>query len=150
MLAATLEIVIEQRAGEAGRWEWVAEDETVVFRHDLVPMVTHYGCSVDLLNEADGELLDVMLVDNRQRERAERTSARVVDVLERSDGDHKLLAVPADEPEQRLDGVRERISRWYVALGKPVTRWAGEAAALALIASSRSATDVREAAADGV
>jgi deoxyribonuclease V len=144
MLAATLEIVIEQRAGERGRWEWVAADDNIVFRHELEPMPTHYGCSIDLINDADGELLDVMLVDNRQRERAERTSVRVVDVLERADGDHKLLAVPADEPEQRLDGVRERIWRWYVALGKPVTRWAGADAAVELIASCRrlaAATD---------
>ena len=137
MLAATLEIVIEQRAGEPGRWEWVAADDAVVFRHELAPMPTHYGCSADLINEADGELLDVMLVDNRQHDRAERTSVRVVDVLERSDGDHKLLAVPADQPEQRLDGVRERIWRWYVEQKKPVTRWGGEDAALALIASCR-------------
>lgn len=140
MLAATLEIIIEQRAGERGRWEWVVEDDAIVFKHDLVPMVTHYGCSVDLINQADGELLDVMLADNRQRERAERTSVRVVDVLERSGGDHKLLAVPADDPEQRLDGVRERIWNWYVEQRKPVTRWAGEEAALALIASCRSAS----------
>ena len=71
---------------------------------------------------------------------------RVVDVLERSDGDHKLLAVPADEPEQPLAGVRDRIWSWYVALGKPVTRWAGEGAALAMIAACRSATEAREAA----
>jgi len=66
-----------------------------------------------------------------------------------SDGDHKLLAVPADDPEQRLDGVRERIWDWYVALGKPVTRWAGEDAALALIPSCPRATEASEEAAGG-
>jgi len=138
MIEATLEIVIEQRAGEPGRWEWVGEEGEVVFRHDLDPMPTHYGCSIDLMNRADGELLDVMLVDAGQRARGERLTARVVDVLERADGDHKLLAVPLDAAPS-LDGVRDRIWRWYVAHEKPVTRWAGEDAALALIRRCREA-----------
>ena len=59
----------------------------------------------DIMNPADGELLDVMLVDGGRRERAERLHVRVIDVLERSDGDHKLLAlagVGAPPAEQRL------------------------------------------------
>jgi inorganic pyrophosphatase len=140
MLDAKLEIVIEQRAGERGRWEWVAEDGAVVFRHDLEPMVTHYGCSVDIMNPADNELLDVMLVDGAAYERAQRVMVRVIDVLERSDGDHKLLAVPLGRRVE-MDGVRERIWRWYAAARKPITRWAGEDAAIALIRESRAASE---------
>lgn len=138
MLAATIDIIIEQRVGERGRWEWEPDDDRVVFRHDLAPMVTHYGCSVDLMNPADRELLDVMLVDASPRERGERLRVRVVDVLERSDGDHKLLALPLDRPVE-LDSIRERIWAWYVGQEKPVTRWGGEDAALALIAACREA-----------
>lgn len=140
MLDGTIDIIVEQRAGEHGRWEWVDADQEVVFRHDLDPMPTHYGCSADLLNPADGELLDVMLVDGASRARGERLPARVIDVLERGDGDHKLLAVPLGPPPP-LDGVRDRIWAWYVAHEKPVVRWGGEDAALALIAQSRSADD---------
>lgn len=132
MLDATIEIIVEQRAGERGRWEWVDADQEVVFRHDLDPMPTHYGCSAGLMNPADGELLDVMLVDGAPRARGERLLARVLDVLERGDGDHKLLAVPLGPPPP-LDGVRDRIWAWYVAHEKPVVRWGGEEAALALI-----------------
>ncbi len=137
MMAATLEMIIEQRAGERGRWEWVADEDRVVFRHELDPMPTHYGCSVDLMNDADAELLDIMLVDGCERERGEQLMVRVVDVLERRDGDHKLLAVPADDPERRLDGVRENIWRWYVAQGKLVVRWGGEDSAMAVIEACR-------------
>lgn len=146
MLDATLDIVIEQRAGEHGRWEWIADDGVVVFRHDLPPMPSHYGCSVDLINDADEELLDVMLVDDRSYDRGEKLAVRVVDVLQRTDGDHKLLAVPVDvEPYStattgRLARERPRIWRYYVDLGKPVTGWGGEDAALSLIESCRAGT----------
>jgi deoxyribonuclease V len=132
MLDATLEIIVEQRAGEQGRWEWAPEDGEVVFRHRLDPMPTHYGCSVDIINPADNELLDVMLVDHEARARGERLAVRIVDVLERADGDDKLLAVPLhDRPA--LEGVRDRIWSWYVAHDKPVVRWGGEDAAISLI-----------------
>ena len=96
MLEATLEIVIEQRAGEAGRWEWENERDEVVFRHESEPMPEHYGCSVDIMNPADGELLDVILIDDREYGRGQRATVRVIDVLRRRDGDDKLLAVPVD------------------------------------------------------
>jgi deoxyribonuclease V len=141
MLAATIEMVIEQRAGEPGRWEWVAADREVVFQHGATPpMPAHYGCSTSIVNPADDELLDVMLVGARQPPaRGEHMHARVIDVLERADGDHKLLAVPVDTPhpqsEAWLATERDRIWRWCVAIQKPVMRWAGEAAAIALIQS---------------
>jgi deoxyribonuclease V len=132
MLEGTLDMIVEQRAGEEGRWEWVEDEQQVVFRHGLDPMPSHYGCCEDLINPADGELLDVMLVDPSSRARAERLPVRVIDVLERSDGDHKLLAVPLDA-RPPLDGVRDRIWAWYLAHQKPLVRWGGEDAALALI-----------------
>lgn len=139
MLAGTIEIVIEQRAGEPGRWEWVAADREVVFRHgDTPPMPAHYGCSTTVMNPADNELLDVMLIAAHQPPaRGQRMQARVIDVLERIDGDHKLLAVPIDTPlplaAKQLEAERERIWRWCIDIGKPVTRWSGEDAALTLI-----------------
>lgn len=139
MLAATIDIVIEQRAGDPGRWEWVAADREVVFQHgDTPPMPAHYGCSTTIMNPADHELLDVMLIGAQQPPaRGEHMRARVIDVLVRTDGDHKLLAVPIDTPlplaGKQLEAERDRIWRWCVEIHKPVIRWAGEAAAIALI-----------------
>ena len=143
MLALTLEIIVEQRAGERGRWEWVPDEEQVVYRHDLEPMPAHYGCAADILCEGDGELLDIMLVAARVPERGERLQVRVVDVLPKADGDHKLLAIPADHPEERLAGMRERIYAWYRSQRKPVTEWQGEDGALKVIAESRAYTEAR-------
>src|SRR6185369_6622268 len=109
------------------------------YRHEYDPTPAHYGCSVDVINPADGELLDVFLADDRPRERAEHLTARVVDVLERKDGDDKLLAVPVDIASTSVlrspavAAVRDEVWRWCVALGKPVVRWGGEDAALDLI-----------------
>ena len=52
MREAMLEIVIEQRAGEEGRWEWKSDRDEVVFERPLEPMPTHYGCSIDIINPA--------------------------------------------------------------------------------------------------
>ena len=136
MLEATLEIVIEQRAGEEGRWEWEAARDQVVFRHKLQPMPTHYGCSLEIMNPADGELLDVMLLDTRPYERGQRTVVRAIDVLRRTDGDDKLLSLPVDRawPSPRtIERARREIWAWYVAHEKPVTRWGGEDDALRVI-----------------
>jgi deoxyribonuclease V len=156
MLDLTLEMVIEQRAGEHGRWEWEEERDEVVFRHELDPMPTHYGCSSELINEADEELLDIMLVDAGDYSRGERTTVRAVDVLIRGDGDHKLLAVPAATP-MPLEGAaaravveaREASWRWYVAHAKPVTAWGGEDIALATIRRCRGrSVDISSSGAD--
>jgi deoxyribonuclease V len=140
MLEATLEIVIEQRAGEAGRWEWEPDRDEVVFRHELEPMPEHYGCSVDIMNPADGELLDVIVVDDRVYDRGERATVRVVDVLRRADGDDKLLAVPVDRmwpSAQRLQKARDSVWAWSVSIRKPVMRWGGEDEAVDLIRSCK-------------
>jgi hypothetical protein len=87
-----------------------------------------------------------MLVDERTRQRNEKLDVRVVDVLERKDGDHKLLALPLDaEPQspatlRRLAQLRPRIMQYYVDLEKPVTRWGGESAAIEIIKACRGAT----------
>lgn len=142
MLALTLDMVVEQRAGERGRWEWQPGDERVVFRHDLEPMPLHYGCAADITNPADRELLDVMLLDPRPYQRGERVIVRVIDVLRRADGDDKLLAVPIDRPwpsARAIERARREAFVWYVAHGKPVTHWGGEDDGLACIGRSRAA-----------
>ncbi len=142
MLEATLPIVIEQRAGEEDRWEWKSDTDTVEFQHKLEPMPTHYGCSVDIINPADGELLDVMLLDPHPYDRGQRTTVRVIDILRRSDGDDKLLALPIDRPwppESTIQQARDEIWSWYTRHNKPITNWGGEEDAIAAISTCRAA-----------
>lgn len=134
----TFDAVVEQRAGEPGRWEWEPDRDQVVFRHDLEPMPVDYGCSVDLINPADDELLDVFIIGHG-RQRGERVTVCAYDVLLRADGDHKLLAVPVGVAPPPLDGARDAIWAWSRLLNKPLLRWGGEGAAMALIDSCRAA-----------
>lgn len=140
MLDATLDIIIEQRAGEHGRWEWDYDRDEVLFRHELAPMPEHYGCSLDIMNPADGELLDVILVDDRPQERGQRATVRVVDVLRRGDKDDKLLAIPVDRvwpSAERVELARRAVWEWNMRLRKPVTHWGGEEDAIAAIRACR-------------
>jgi inorganic pyrophosphatase len=142
MLDATLDIVVEQRAGEEGRWEWKKETDTVEFQYDVEPMPEDYGCSVDIINPADGELLDVTIINDREYTRGERTTVRVIDILRRSDGDDKLLAVPVDRAwpsERRIERARGEVWAWYTRQRKPITHWGGEDDALGAIAECRAA-----------
>lgn len=142
MVEATLEIVIEQRAGENGRWEWEAERDEVVFRHELEAMPEHYGCVVDIINPADGELLDVILIDDRDRERGERVTVRVIDVLRRRDGDDKLLAVPVDRvwpAPWRIERARRAVWEWSLRIEKPISHWGGEDDAIGVTRMCREA-----------
>jgi hypothetical protein len=54
-----------------------------------------------------------------------------------------LLAIPADHPEEPLDGIRARIHAWYRAQQKPVTEWKGEDGARSVIADARAYTEQR-------
>ncbi len=120
---AVVEVVIEQRRGDTERWEWSAG---ALIRRDSLrpPFPAAYGCIERVMNPADGEALDVFVASKGDYARGERLSARVIDVLERSDGDHKMLAVPLDDAQAPADGVRDRIWDWMLALERPVVAWA--------------------------
>jgi deoxyribonuclease V len=142
MLALTLEMVIEQRPGDTQRWEYQPDTGEFTFERDDLPFPCYYGCSTTLVNAADAERLDIMLVDSARHEgaaRHERGDAlwvRVVDVLRKVDGDDKLLAVPADGSDLVVpDCERAAIWRWFKDRDRPITGWDGEDAALALITS---------------
>ena len=65
------------------------------------------------------------------------------DILERLDGDHKLLGVPvvadphAPATLKRCALARKRVWAWSLSLETPVTRWGGEDTAIAVIESCR-------------
>jgi inorganic pyrophosphatase len=101
-----------------------------------------YGCSVDIINPADAELLDVTIINDRNYARGERTTVRVIDILRRTDGDDKLLAVPIDRPwpsERRIQRARRDTWAWYTRQRKPITHWGGEDDAIAAIEHCRAA-----------
>lgn len=146
------DIVVEWAAGEPERFEW---DEAsggmrsagVQPRH---PPPEHYGCIPGALCAGDGELLDVLLLrDHVPRRPGDRVKARVIGVLRRGDGDHKLLAVdPAHSsltdvsqvPAERLGGMWRWFWRRQVLLG-----WFGPDAAREVLEESRRAWRARNA-----
>jgi inorganic pyrophosphatase len=107
-----------------------------LYERDDLPFPCYYGCSTSLINPADNELLDVMLVDAADHNRGDVLQVRVVDVLRKADGDDKLLAVPADGSSLCVsDRDRTAIWSWFKDRDRPITGWDGEGAALALIQS---------------
>jgi inorganic pyrophosphatase len=106
---------------------------------------------VDIVNPGDGELLDVIVADGRPRARGERLQVRVIDILDRSNDDHKLLGVPVDVPpfdrrvQARLKRARSDVLAWYAQRRTNVEgQWAGETRALDTIAACRNWTEAHE------
>ncbi len=139
--AELVEVLVEWIAGDPHRYEW--DDAAGVLRpseHGRVPP-EHYGC-VPRTRSADGEALDVLLLqDGATRRPGDRVRARLVGVLRREDGDHKLLAVDparlavADVAEidaERLGRMWRWFRRQHVLIG-----WFGPAEAYSVLAEAR-------------
>lgn len=110
-----VEIVIEWPARTPDRYEWFAATGSIGLVHaSKSPPPEHYGCVPSALSPGDGELLDVFLLDAGARSPGDRLRARLIGVLIRSDGDHKLLAVDpttsgtshvAEVPAERIEAI---------------------------------------------
>jgi inorganic pyrophosphatase len=143
---SSVEVVIEWVAGDAQRYEW--DEPTDALR----PVVDdrgasppeHYGCVPRALCPGDNELLDVLLLrDEQPRRPGDRVPARIVGVLRRGDGDHKLVAVdpnrsPVTDITQieiaRLTAMWRWFHRRHLLLG-----WFGPAEAAAVLDEARQA-----------
>lgn len=110
-----VEIVIEWSPGAPDRFEWFeATDSIGQVSASKSPPPEPYGCVPGALSPGDGELLDVFLLDRGPRTPGQRVRARLIGVLIRSDGDHKLLAVDpatsqtldiAELPAERIEAI---------------------------------------------
>lgn len=136
MLAATVEVVIEQRPGDTERWEWSGGAFTPQ-GSSSPPFPAAYGCVEGIISPGDNELLDVVVAGPGDYARGERVTVRIVDVLTRSDGDDKFLGVPIGLPRAQIGDVRERFFGWMAERRRPVIAWAGEETALTMLAAMR-------------
>ena len=142
-----VDIVVEWVSGDPQRYEWDEATETVVPVEDeyRVSPPEHYGCIRRTLS-GDGELLDVLLLrDSAARSPGHTVRARLVGVLRRADGDHKLLAVDPENyvvthvsaiEAERLRAMWRWFRRRHVLLG-----WFGPEEARSILAESRRRWD---------
>lgn len=138
MIAATVEVVIEQRPGDTVRWEW--SDGIFTWQGACAPFPAAYGCVEGIVNPGDNELLDVVVAGPGDYARGDRITVRIIDVLTRADGDDKFLGVPIGLPPAQVGDIRERFFRWMVERERPVIEWAGEETALRMLAEMRAGT----------
>jgi inorganic pyrophosphatase len=136
-----VEIVIEWVVGDPQRYEWDEAADTLRPADDERVPPEHYGCVPGALNPADGELLDVLLLRDIERRPGERVDVRLIGMLRRADGDHKLLAVDrryhqltdvSEVDPTRLQAIWGWFRRQHVLLG-----WEGPAEAYATLANAR-------------
>lgn len=108
------------------------------------PWPANYGFLPGTHNPADGDALDVLILAGPALPTGTQVRVRPVGLLERPDGDHKVIAVVVADPIygdlRWLSEVPEEdrlvIERWFRAWG-PVGVWRDAAAAEQLIHQSR-------------
>jgi len=137
-------VVIERPRRLVEEWHWDDAGRRVVLTgYYPVPVPVNYGLALGWVNPADGEPLDVIVLDDRRMEPGQALLSRPVGVLWRPDGDHKLLVEPgrgrldrAPRPVEVDDAYRERVSSWWDRAHQPLG-WSGLEGVPRLMAQSR-------------
>ena len=141
-----IKAVVEDPRGATRRHAW--DPEVAAWRereHPYArdPWPVSYGFLEDTHNPADGDPLDVMVLATRTLATGTRLAVRVVGLLPRPDGDHKVLAVALDDPAygdlRRLADVSRHdlaaIERWFAAWST-IDGWEDERAAVAVVVAA--------------
>ncbi|ADR36796.1 hypothetical protein Ocepr_1339 [Oceanithermus profundus DSM 14977] len=89
------EVVVEWSKGRRERWEW--RDGAFTYRREGVAAPVNYGFLPDVLNPADGEEVDAVVLGPPLPPKS-RTRAPLVGLLWLADGDHKLVLAPGGGP----------------------------------------------------
>jgi inorganic pyrophosphatase len=141
---------VEWPAHTPERYEWIeGTGELVHVSTDKYPPPEHYGCVPGAISPGDNELLDVLLLDDGPRRPSERLQARLIGVLRRSDGDHKLITVDAARSgltdlsqiaPERLATIWAWFHRRHVLLG-----WSGAENARTVLDDARRVWQLRTA-----
>lgn len=122
-------VAIERPRGTCEGWHWNRGDGCFeVTEHYDLPVPVNYGLAPDWINPADGDELDVIILDDRRMRVGDVIEAVPTGVLKRKDGDHKLLATPrggAERPVALNETTRERVSKWWDDAHQP-EGWDGE------------------------
>ena len=123
-----LPVVIERPRRLLEGWHHEkSSDRLVLTEYYGKPVPVNYGFCPLWENPADGDLLDVIVLDDRRMAPGEALVCRPAGVLWRPDGDHKLLAEPADGAVIPLpvdDATRARVETWWGPDNQP-TGWGG-------------------------
>ena len=139
--------VVEDPRGSTRRHTWDPAGQTWhEWRHPRArsPWPVNYGFLLGTRNLSDGEALDVMILSTTALGTGTRLPVRVIGLLPRPDGDHKVLAVAVADPEygdlRRLAEVPAddlaAIERWFrewTTIGAWGEAQAAEAAVLAAV-----------------
>jgi len=123
-----LAVVIERPRRLVEGWHWDPDERDLVLaEHYTEPVPVNYGFAPSWTNPADGDNLDVIVLDDRLMSPGETMLCRGAGVLWRPDGDHKLLAAPSDGGERPVpadNALAERIAGWWADDDQP-TGWGG-------------------------
>lgn len=141
-----VDVIVEWLAGDDLRYEWHEATglTRALERQEKSAPPEHYGCVPGALSPADGELLDVlMLRDGTERRPGELVPVRLIGVLRRSDGDHKLVVVdPRHSSLRHIDALdedrRRAMWRWFPRQ-HVLLRWEGPEAAADVLEDARQA-----------
>ncbi len=139
--------VIEDPRGSTIRHHWDPVSEQWVARahpHSAEPWPASYGYIPGTWNSADNGELDVLVLAETPLETGDSVRVRPVGLLQRPDGDDKVLAVMIDDPRYgsvtRLDevprGEIDAIVAWF-ANWSEVGSWQNECGAIDRISASR-------------
>jgi len=132
--------IVERPRGYIEWWHWNGTERQLVLTefYDR-PVPVNYGFAPEWTNPADGNALDVIVMDDRRMRPGEVVLGKPVGVLWRADGDHKLLVKPkggAVRPISFDAEYRERVSSWWDAEHQP-TDWGGPDAVPRLLMQCR-------------
>ncbi|WP_457638363.1 ADP-ribosylglycohydrolase [Oceanithermus sp.] len=86
-----LAVVVEWSRGSRERWEW--KGGRFVRKIEDQPAPVNYGFTPGLVNPADGEEVDVVVLGPPLQPKS-RTKGRLQGMLWLADGDHKLVLTP--------------------------------------------------------
>jgi inorganic pyrophosphatase len=145
-------VVIEDPRGSTVRHHWDAESRRwVIKRHpkSMDPWPANYGFVPGTFNPADGDDLDILVLSVDKLQTGAKVNARVVGVLQRPDGDDKILSVLVGDPHfGSITGLSEvpageirAIENWFAAWSE-VGEWGDVETAIVRV--NRGRQDARE------
>jgi inorganic pyrophosphatase len=104
-------------------------------------MPAHYGYIPDTPNTAEGDDVDVIIVDDMSTEVGERVNAKALALLTREDEDNKVVAVRPDSPLQiweELPTDLQQLLLAYFGSNSPIKKIEDASAASRYISDSAS------------
>ena len=135
-----LAVVVERPRGYLEGWHQTpGKSWLTLTEHYDRPVPVNYGFTPLWINPADGDALDVIILDDARMRPGQVVHCRPAGALWRPDDDHKLLAVPVDGAQVPVpldDATKARVDAWWGEDEKP-TGWGDEDDVETLLAACR-------------